>query len=103
VGPGQPALEVGGWNIETDFRCLTLQTPKGPFKVGQPVPVSATIAETFPAGSRVTLLVDGQPSGSQWAWARGEKSAPLSFEMTPAKRGPHQITLGRQTIKMDVE
>ena len=103
VGRAAPALEVGGWNIETDYRCLGLHTPKGPFKVGLPVTVSATIAETFPAGSRVTLLVDGQPAGSQWAWARGDRSAPVSFQVTLAKHGPHQITLGRETMKMDAE
>jgi exo-1,4-beta-D-glucosaminidase len=103
VGLGRPALEVGGWNIETDYRCLGLQMPKGPFKVGQPVTVSATIAETFLAGSRVTLLIDGQPAGSRWAWARGERSAPVSFEVTPTERFSHQLTLGRQIIKVGAE
>ncbi len=103
AGEPPPSFEVGGWNIETDYRCLGMHTSKGPFKVGQPVTVSATIAETFLAGSRVTLSVDGEPSGSQWAWARGERSAPLSFEITPSGRGPHQVALGAKTVTMEVE
>ncbi len=98
-----PALEVGGWNVETEYRCLGLQTPKGPYKVGQTVTVSATIAETFLGGSRVTLLVDDKPAGSQWAWARGERSAPVSFEVPLTKRGAHRLTLGRQTIPIVAE
>ena len=103
VGGAAPALEVGGWNVETPYRCLGLHTPQGPFKVGQPMTVSATITETFLAGSRVTLLVDGQPAGSQWAWARGEKSAPVSFEVRLGTRGPHRLAVGGQTIRVDAE
>ena len=66
------------------WRC---RSRKGPVKAGQPVTVSATIADTFLGGSRVTLLVDGQPAGSQWAWARGEKSARVSFEVSLPGRG----------------
>ena len=103
AGEAPPSFEVGGWNIQTSYRCLGMHTSKGPFKVGQPVTVSATIAETFLAGSRVTLSVDGEPAGSQWAWARGERSAPLSFQITPSGHGPHQLALGAKTVTVEVE
>ena len=103
AGPAQPALEVGGWNIETDYRCVALQTPREPLKPGQLITVWATIADTFPAGSRLTLLVNGQPASSQWAWARGDKSARISFEVTPDKVGSHRLVLGGQTVTIDVQ
>jgi exo-1,4-beta-D-glucosaminidase len=102
AGQGPLALEVGGWNIHTDFRCIGLQVPRGPVSANQPLTVSATIAETFLQGSRVTLLVDGRPAGTQWAWARGEKSTPVAFEVS-LPRGPHELTLGSQTIKVEVK
>jgi hypothetical protein len=95
--------ELGGWNIETDYRCLGLQVANAPVKAGQAVTVSATIAETFLGGSRVTLLVDGQQAGSQWAWARGEKSARVPFDLSLTGRGTHQLTIGRQTLTVNAE
>jgi len=103
LGQAEPALEVGGWNIETDYRCTALETPKGPSKAGRPVTVSATIAETFSAGSRVTLLLDGQPAGSRWAWARDGKPASVSFEVPLAEKGPHRLSLGGKTVKVEAE
>jgi exo-1,4-beta-D-glucosaminidase len=103
VGEARPALGLGGWNIETDCRCLGLEAAKGPIKANQPVTVSATIADTFLGGSRVTLLVDGQPAGSQWAWARGEHSARVPFEVRLPSRGAHELSVGRQTIRVNVE
>jgi len=98
-----PVLEVGGFNVETDYRCLGLQLSKGPHKSGQPLIVSATIAETFLGGSRVLLRLDDDPVTSQWVWARGEKSAPVSFEVRPTRSGAHSLTLGRQTVQFDEE
>lgn len=103
VGDAQPALEVGGWNIETDYRCLRLEVAKGPVKAGQAVTVTALIADTFLNGSRATLRVDGQPVASQWVWARGETPARVSFTASLPSRGTHQLTLGRQTIPVSVE
>lgn len=101
-GRGQPTLEVGGWNIDTDFRCIGLQVPTGPLQADQPVTVSATIAETFLQGSRVTLRVDGRPVDSQWAWGRGERTQPVAFEIK-LPRGPHQLAIGRQSIPVTVK
>ncbi|HUT94868.1 MAG TPA: glycoside hydrolase family 2 protein [Thermoguttaceae bacterium] len=103
VGEAQPALELGGWNIETDYRCMAVEAAKGPIKANQPVTVSATISDTFLGGSRVTLLVDGQPASSQWAWARGEHSTRVSFAVSLPSRGTHQLAVGRQTITVNVE
>lgn len=103
VGQVPPTLEVGGWNIESNYRCLGLDVEKKPVKAGQTVTVSAMVADTFLGGSRVTLRVNGQPAGRQWAWARGEKSARVSFEVRLPSRGMYELVVGRQTVTVNVE
>ncbi len=85
AGGSQPVLEVGGWNVETDFDCTDLKI--------EPGMVTATIANTFLDGSRVTLYVDGKPAASQWAWARGNKKDTVTL---PIQVGQHQIKVGRK-------
>lgn len=87
-------MEAGGWNIQTDYDCRNLTISSAEVKADEPVTVSATIANTFLDGSRVTLLVDGQPANSKWAWARGGKSdggvlrgAPVSARRAPVGSG----------------
>jgi exo-1,4-beta-D-glucosaminidase len=81
----KPELEVGGWNIETDFDCTDLRIERDT--------VTATVANTFLDGSRVTLYVDGKPADSKWAWARGKKTDTVKFSI-PA--GKHEIKIGRR-------
>ena len=97
LGPAAAALEVGGWNVETDYRCLSLQVSKAKAKVGEPVAVTARIAETCLDGSRVTLLLDDQPVETTWVWARGTRTADASFSVNLSQRGRHRIVVGRQS------
>lgn len=103
MGQVQPALEVGGWNIESGCRCLELNVPQGPFRAGQLLPISATVADVFLGGSRVTLWVNGRPAGRQWAWARGDRSARVSFEVRLSSRGEYEINVGQKTVTVNVE
>ena len=120
LAPGESRKFLPGWRAKTPARlsrrwksaggtsrptidAWRSKTPREPLKPGQLITVWATIADTFPAGSRLTLLVDGQPASSQWAWARGDKSARISFEVTPDKVGSHRLVLGGQTVTIDVQ
>ena len=93
----KPVLEVGGWNIETDFDCTNLALSTTEAKVGEPATITATVANTFLDGSRVTLYVDGKPAGTKWAWARGSKMDTVKFQIQFDQLGDHQIKLGRQS------
>jgi len=71
-GKKEPVLEVGGWNIQTEYQCKALKVSQTQLKAKETLTVTAQIADTFLDGSRVTLLVDGQPVDKKWAWARGQ-------------------------------
>ena len=90
-------LEVGGWNVETDFDCTSLQVSQTDVKLGEPVTVTANIANTFLDGSRVTLILDGQPAVSKWAWARAGKSDTVSFDVQLGRPGRHRLQVGKTT------
>jgi exo-1,4-beta-D-glucosaminidase len=98
-----PALEVGGWNIETGYRCAALQPSKSVVKAGESFAVTARITDTFVDGSRVTLLVDGQPAGVKWSWARDGKQDKLSFELRLREPGDHRLSVSKQTTHVAVE
>jgi exo-1,4-beta-D-glucosaminidase len=83
-----PELEVGGWNIETDFDCTDLRAEQNT--------VTATIANTFLDGSRVTLFVDDKPAGTKWVWARAGKTDTVKFPVQLDHPGEHRIRLGRR-------
>jgi exo-1,4-beta-D-glucosaminidase len=98
-----PVLEVGGWNIESQFKCASLQPSKSRVKAGEAFTIAATITDTFLDGSRVALLVDGQPADAQWTWARGSKRAELTFRLTLREPGAHRLSVADRTIEVDVE
>ena len=102
VGSHDPALEVGGWNVETEYQCTSLAIAPREIKAGQPSIVTARIAHTFLDGSCVTLLVDGQPAGRKWAWARGEKGDELAFAVSFPKPGEHTLAVGSRSTQMKV-
>jgi len=97
-----PTLEVGGWNIETDFECRNLGVPKTEVKAGETVTVTATVANTFLDGSRVTLTVDGKPAAAKWAWARGDKTDRVAFKLPLDRPGQHTVQVGNKTARVAV-
>ncbi|MCX7827270.1 MAG: hypothetical protein N2689_17205, partial [Verrucomicrobiae bacterium] len=103
AGKAQPVLEVGGWNVESPFKCASLRPSKSRVKAGEPFTVTALITDTFLDGSRVPLLVDGQPGDVQWCWARGAKRAELAFKLALREPGAHRLTVANQTAEVIVE
>jgi exo-1,4-beta-D-glucosaminidase len=99
----EPALEVGGWNLETTYRCAVLKASPSRVKAGEPFTVSATIADTFLDGSRVALTVDGRPVGSRWAWARGKRHDELAFQVPLREPGPHRVSIADRSVQINVE
>ena len=96
-------LEVGGWNIETDYRCAELKASQPTVKAGEPFTVTARIADTFLDGSRVTLLVDGQPTATRWAWARGDKADEIVFRPILSQSGVHSLSVGMRNIEVTAQ
>lgn len=99
----EPVLEVGGWNIQTDYDCRNLTISSAEAKADEPVMVSATIANTFLDGSRVTLLVDDHPVDSKWAWARDGNSDEVSFEVRLSQPGMHRLAVSNRNLEVKVE
>jgi exo-1,4-beta-D-glucosaminidase len=97
-----PVLEVGGWNIQTRYRCAGIKASQTTLNVNEPFTVTADVSETFLDGSRVLLLVDGQPAGTQWAWARSGKTDVVSFPVSLGRSGSHRLAVGGQEIRVNV-
>ncbi|MBI5820799.1 MAG: beta-mannosidase [Verrucomicrobia bacterium] len=99
----KPFLEVGGWNIQTDYRCSALKPAKAAVKVGEVFTVTARITDTFLDGSRVALLVDGQRTEAKWSWARGRKADEITFALSLSQSGKHRLTVANRTAEVTVE
>lgn len=99
----KPVLEVGGWNIMTDFDCTALTVLPQAIRGGEPFTVTASIANTFLDGSRVCLSVDGKPTGFGWAWARGGQRQELAFPLTFERPGKHTLAVGNQELKLTIQ
>jgi exo-1,4-beta-D-glucosaminidase len=97
-----PALEVGGWNVESDFDGATLAVSPKAIKAGEPFTVTASVANTFLDGSRVALRLDGKPVAFKWAWARGGRKESLVFPLTLERPGQHEVAVGGQKISITV-
>lgn len=93
-------LEAGGWNIQTDYECTNLTLDKPEVRAGESVSVTAAIARTFLDGSRVTLLLDGRPAGSRWAWARTGRQDHITFKLPINTPGRHELRIGSQTTHL---
>ena len=102
MGDKKPVLEMGGWNVQTEYQCNDLKTLKTELKAKEPLTVTARIANTFLDGSRVTLLVDGEPTGTKWAWARGGRTDELVFDASFSAPGEHTLAVGDRSIKVKV-
>jgi len=92
---GEPAVEVGGWNILSDFQCARIDAPKDPIKVGEPVAVIADIRNTFIDGSPVPLVVNGTIVEAPLVWARAGKREAVRLRFTPDRPGRHTIRVGK--------
>ena len=103
AGKEGPMLEVGGWNIETDYDCTALAMSPEDIRVGKPVTITADIANTFLDGSRVALRLDGKPAAFKWAWARGRERQTLQFPLTFDRPGKHAITVGSQSFELELQ
>ncbi len=92
-----PVLEVGGWNIDSDFACASLAVPQSGVKINEPFTVTAAIAQTFLDGSRIGLEVDGRPVAAKWAWVRADTPQTVAFEVRLDTPGRHRLRVGDQT------
>jgi exo-1,4-beta-D-glucosaminidase len=102
AGKDEPTLEVGGWNVLSDFDVLTLELDREVAKVGEPLSVTARVAHTFLDGSRVPVYVDGRVWESRWAWARGEDAQELRFRLSVRQPGQHEIGVGPKKLTITV-
>jgi exo-1,4-beta-D-glucosaminidase len=103
AGKDEPTLEVGGWNVESDFDCTALTMSPKEIKVGGLFTVTADISSTFLDGSRVVLRLDGDPVAFKWAWARAGWKESLGFPLTLEQSGRHEIAVGGQKISVTVQ
>ena len=103
VGPKPIALEIGGWNVLTQFTCTDLKLSKDQASVDEPVSVVATIKNTFLDGSRIELCVDDEVVDSTFLWARGDIARQAGFELKLDKPGPHEIKVGDRTVSLLVK
>jgi hypothetical protein len=103
AGKDKPTLEVGGWNIETDFDCAALTVSPKKIKAGELFTVAASVANTFLDGSRVALQLDGKPVAFKWTWARAGRKESLGFPLTIEQSGRHEIAVGGRKISVTVQ
>jgi len=90
----KPEIEVGGWNIGTEFKCSDLKVSPADARAGEALMVSAFVADAFLDGSRATLYIDGRPANSQFVWARGDRKTEAKFTIQlPA--GRHELGVGK--------
>jgi exo-1,4-beta-D-glucosaminidase len=102
AGSKAPKLEVGGWNILSDFEVLALELDEEVAKAGEPLSVTAKVADTFLDGARVPVYVDGRVQESRWAWARGEDTQELKFRLKVLQPGQHEIGVGPKRLTVTV-
>ena len=103
AGGKQPALEVGGWNIECKCDCSNLKATPAEAKIGEPVTITGSVRNTFLDGSRVVLRFDGKAVASPWAWARGSASQDVTFSIRPERPGRHTVEVGNRSLIVPVK
>jgi hypothetical protein len=103
VAGAKPVLEVGGWNIVTDFDCAALTASAKKIKAGEPFTVTASIVNTFLDGSQVCLHADGKPTGFGRAWARGGQGQELAFPLTFERPGKYALAVGNKELKLTIQ
>jgi exo-1,4-beta-D-glucosaminidase len=103
AGGAKPTLEIGGWNVESDFECASLTASPEMIKAGEAFTVTAQISHTFLDGNRVNLRLDGKAGENKWAWARGGQNQNLEFRMQLDGVGKHEIVLGNRKLTLIVK
>jgi exo-1,4-beta-D-glucosaminidase len=99
---GEPLLEVGGWNVDTDFDCRSLEISPASPKAGESFQVLARVADTFLDGSRVTVRLDGAPVASTFAWARNGATQALTLPVKATRAGKHELAVGGKKLEIAV-
>lgn len=97
-----PTLEVGGWNIQASYRCTGVKPTKTSVNANEVFTVTAEISDTFLDGSRVPLVVDGQPASNRWAWARNGETDEVSFQVNLPHSGTHRFGVGDKQCQVTV-
>jgi subtilase family serine protease len=95
-----PGVEIGGWNIRNPYECKSVKVSKPEARVGKPVAVTASIANTFLDGSPVEVYVAGKAVASTLVWARGGSEEKVTFTVELDKAGAHEVTIGNQTVSV---
>jgi exo-1,4-beta-D-glucosaminidase len=105
LGTATPALEVGGWNIESPFECTHLRVSKERVRADEPFTVTAMIANTSIDGSRIPLAVDGKVVDTQLFWARAcaRMSREIVFTTRLVEQGGHRVSVGGKVVSVTVE
>ena len=98
----QPILEVGGWNIESNFDCLSAQLSSESVRSGEPCAVNLRVSDTFLDGSRVFVLCDGKPMASAFAFARGGQRQSLTIPLKIDAAGKHELSIGNRKLQVTV-
>ncbi len=91
-------LEVGGWNIQSDFECSDLKLSKSELKAGEELKISADIGNTFIDGSIVELFLDNKIIDSKIVWAREDQRKRVDFSCKINEPGSHKIRIGNQFV-----
>jgi beta-galactosidase/beta-glucuronidase len=97
------SLEIGGWNIQSDYECLNLTSSKIHAKCHEPVIVTASIRNTFLDGSPVEFCVDGTVFETKRLWARDNQTREVTFQWTPTTPGIHTIQIGKKSASITIE
>jgi len=98
----EPILEVGGWNIESNFKCLSAEVSPLLTKAGQPCAVNVRVSDTFLDGARVFVRCDGKPVASSFAFARGGQSQSLAIPLKIDAAGKHELSIGNRKLQVTV-
>lgn len=100
LGGTVSAVQVGGWNILTDFQCTALEVSKMAATAGDPITVTATIANTFIDGSRVSLFVDEKPIDSAFVAPTALNAAAKVDFTIRLPAGSHQLRVGSKAASI---
>jgi exo-1,4-beta-D-glucosaminidase len=105
LGTAPVALEMGGWNVESQFACARLWASKTRVKANEPFRVTALVANTFIDGSKIALEVDDRVVDSRLVWARASAGASreVSFPLRLSTPGAHRIKVGSMVTSVSVE
>ena len=99
----RPTLEIGGWNVESKFECLSIfKSAKDSVRANESFVVNALIANTFLDGGSVILRVDGKPHDTRRVSARGKQTVSVPFEVKLNEPGSHELSVGNQKIQINV-